>query len=143
MSVRAARQTDSAAGEKKEEETALEHLKIYREQYDQLPVRFQNKIDHDLNYLSNAGIPGLKKIYLFGSCARGKVRSTSDVDLMILTEDRLTDRALAADIRWTLDEAIDGVRTDVVFTCEGAESASRVFRKETDRDKKLILEVMQ
>lgn len=84
MSVRAARQTDSAAGEKKEEETALGHLKIYREQYDQLPVRFQNKIDHDLNYLSNAGIPGLKKIYLFGSCARGQVRRTSDVDLQYL-----------------------------------------------------------
>ena len=84
MSVKAARQTDSSAGEKKEEETALGHLKIYREQYDQLPVRFQNKIDHDLNYLSNAGIPGLKKIYLFGSCARGQVRSTSDVDLQYL-----------------------------------------------------------
>lgn len=126
------------------EEPALGHLiKVYREPYDQMSVRFRNKIDHDLNYLSNAGIPGLKKIYLFGSCVRGQVRSTSDVDLMILTEDRLTDRVLAADIRWTLDEAIDGVRTGVVFTCEGAESASRIFRKETDGDKKRILEVMQ
>ena len=116
---------------------------IHREKYKDLPLRFQKKIEHDLQYVTNAGIPGLKKIYLFGSCARGEVRSTSDIDLLILTESRITDRALTADIRWTLDEAIDGVRTDVVFTCEGAESASRVFRKETDRDKKLILEVMQ
>ena len=51
-------------------------------------------------------------------------------------------RVLAADIRWTLDEPIDGVRTDVTYTHEGAELSSRVFKKEVDRDKKLILEVI-
>lgn len=116
---------------------------IHREEYENLPVRFQNKIIHDLQYLVNAGIPGLKKIYLFGSCARGRVRSTSDVDLMILTEKKIIDRTISSDIRWTLDDPIDGVRTDVVFACEGMDGASRVFKKEVDRDKKLILEVME
>ena len=114
---------------------------IYSEELENLPVRFKNKIEYDLQYLMKAEIPGLKKIYLFGSCARGEVRSTSDVDLMILTEDRINDRALTALIRWTLDEPIEGVRTDVVFTYKGAEPSSRVFKKEVERDKKLLLEV--
>ena len=91
----------------------------------------------------SAEIPGLKKIYLFGSCARGEVRSTSDIDLLILTESRITDRTLTSDIRWTLDDPIDGVRTDVVFTSKGAERSSRIFKREVDRDKKLILEVTE
>ncbi len=116
---------------------------IHREEYKDLPLRFQKKLEHDLQYVTNAGIPGLKKIYLFGSCARGEVRSTSDIDLMILTESRITDRTLTSDIRWTLDDPIDGVRTDVVFACEGMKGSSRVFKREVDRDKKLILEVTE
>ena len=116
---------------------------IHREEYKDLPLRFQKKLEHDLQYVTNAGIPGLKKIYLFGSCARGEVRSTSDIDLMILTESRITDRTLTSDIRWTLDDPIDGVRTDVVFACEGMKGSSWVFKREVDRDKKLILEVTE
>ena len=104
---------------------------IHREEYKDLPLRFQKKLEHDLQYVTNAGIPGLKKIYLFGSCARGEVRS------------RITDRTLTSDIRWTLDDPIDGVRTDVVFACEGMKGSSRVFKREVDRDKKLILEVTE
>ena len=120
----------------------LKSIKMYKEMYADLPLRFQKKIDNDLQYLIKSQIPGLRKVFLFGSCARGEVKSTSDVDLLILTETRITDRLLAADVRWTLDEAIDGVRTDVTYTHEGAELSSRVFKKEVDRDKKLILEVV-
>ncbi len=116
---------------------------IHREEYEDLPLRFQKKIEHDLQYVTNAGIPGLKKIYLFGSCARGEVRSTSDIDLMILTEKRVTDRTLTSDIRWTLDDPINGVRTDVVFACAGMKESSQIFRNEVERDKKLILEVTE
>ena len=121
----------------------MKQVKVYKKEYEKLPVRFQKKLESDLNYLIKAEIPGLKKIYLFGSCARGEVRSTSDIDLLILTESRITDRTLTSDIRWTLDDPIDGVRTDVVFTSEGMEGSSRVLKKEVDRDKKLILEVTE
>ena len=120
----------------------MANIKIYKAAYADLPLRFQKKIEHDLQYLIKSHIHGLKKVFLFGSCARGEVRSTSDVDLLILTETRISYRVLAADIRWTLDEPIDGVRTDVTYTHEGAELSSRVFKKEVDRDKKLILEVI-
>ncbi len=120
-----------------------DHVKIYKKEYENLPIRFQNKITHDLDYLIKARIPGLKKVYLFGSCARGEVRSTSDVDLLILTEKRITDRTLSAMIRWTLDEDIEGIRTDVAYTYENAEFGSQAFQREISRDKKLLLEVVE
>lgn len=119
------------------------NVKIYREEFDHLPARFKRKIEHDLQYLLKAQIPGLKKVYLFGSCARGQVRSTSDVDLMIQTAGRVADRALTADIRWELDQEMDGVRTDVVYTYDNGEAMSRIFKKEVERDRKLIMEVME
>ena len=69
------------------------------------------------------------------------MRSTSDIDLLIVTEKRITDRELAADIRWTLDEDIDGIRTDVVYTNDEVRKEYSVFNKELERDRKLILEV--
>lgn len=80
-------------------------------------------------------------MYLFGSCARGEVRSTSDIDLLIITEGKMQDRTLAADIRWSLDVPRDGVRTDVVYRSEETCGGSAVFDRELERDKKLILEV--
>ncbi len=116
-------------------------IRILREQYENLPARFVRKIDFDLRYLSEKNIPGLKGVYLFGSLARREARSTSDVDLLIVTEKKLEDREMAADIRWTLDEAIDGVRTDVVYRSEEHEAEKTVFGTVVNRDKILILEV--
>lgn len=118
-----------------------ENIKIYKENYENLPGRFVEKIEHDIQYILNAGIPDLKKIYLFGSCARGEVRSSSDVDLLILTAHKINDRILAADIRWTLDEPIKGVRTDIVYKNEESEKLNNVFENVVSRDKKIILEV--
>lgn len=118
-------------------------IKVYKENYDFLPKRFAEKIECDLRFLMNAGIPKLKKVYIFGSCARGEVRSTSDVDLLILTEQKIEDRELAADIRWTLDEPRQGVRTDVVYKNEQSENADTVFENVVNRDKKLVLEVIE
>lgn len=118
-----------------------ETVKIYTEQYNCLPGRFARKIEHDLHYILQKQIPGLRRIYLFGSAARGEVRSTSDIDLLIVTEKRMTDRKLAAEIRWTLDEDIDGVRTDLVYMNEQTKQEPSAFNRELERDKKLILEV--
>lgn len=121
----------------------LEDIKIYKENYENLPDRFVVKIEHDIYYLLNAGIPDLKKIYLFGSCARGEVRSSSDVDILILTAHKINDRMLAADIRWTLDEPINGIRTDIVYKNEESECMDNVFENVVNRDKKVIVEVIK
>ena len=118
-------------------------IKIYRENYEHLPKRFVDKIESDLDYLIKADIPGLKGVYLFGSCARGNIRNGSDIDLLIFTEQKLEDRALAADIRWTLDDEISGISTDVVYTNEESIKENTIFKRILNRDKKLILEVMK
>lgn len=118
-------------------------IKIYRENYEHLPKRFVDKIESDLDYLIKADIPGLKGVYLFGSCARGNIRNGSDIDLLIFTEQKLEDRALAADIRWTLDDEISGISTDVVYANEESIKENTIFKRILNRDKKLILEVMK
>ena len=117
------------------------HVNIYRENYRTLPERFIRKIEHGLQYIIDAGIPDLNKVFLFGSCARGKVHSTSDVDLLILTREKMQDRMLAADIRWTLDEPLEGIRTDVVYMNEDSIKDKSTFKDAVNKSKRLILEV--
>ena len=118
-------------------------IKIYRENYEHLPKRFVDKIESHLDCLIEAYIHGLEGVYLFGSCARGNIRNGSDIDLLIFTEQKLEDRALAADIRWTLDDEISGISTDVVYTNEESIKENTIFKRILNRDKKLILEVMK
>ena len=120
-----------------------QNVKIYKENYVNLPGRFVEKIEHDIRFLLEADIKGLKKIYLFGSCARGDVRSSSDVDLLVVTDQKISDRALAADIRWSLDEPVNGVKTDIVYKNEASEEMQNVFENIVNREKKIILEVIR
>ncbi len=77
-----------------------------------LSKRFKNKFDKDLDFLtSNYDI---EKIILFGSCARGTYKVTSDLDLLVLTKEDLT-RQERGEIHSTLDEPLDKVSTDVVL----------------------------
>ena len=117
-------------------------IKIHRENYEYLPKRFVDKIDADIDYIVKADIPGLKGVYLFGSCARGELKSTSDVDMLIITEKKLEDRMLASDIRWTLAESKCGINTDLVYMNEESVEEDTVFKKAVRRDRKIILEVM-
>lgn len=119
------------------------HIKIYNENYAGLPGRFVQKINSDIDYLLSAEIPGLRSVYLFGSCARGEVRSSSDVDLLIVTDKKIEDRMLASDIRWTLEEEKDGIRTDIVYMNEDSIEENSVFKNVVNRDKKIILEVIE
>ncbi len=120
-----------------------QNIKIYKENYEYLPGRFIEKIEHDIRCLLEADIAGLKKVYLFGSCARGDIRSSSDVDLLVVTDRKISDRVLAANIRWSLDEPINGVRTDVVYKNETSEEVKNVFENTVNREKKMILEVIR
>ena len=120
-----------------------QNIKIYKENYENMPDRVIRKIEHDICCLLEKDIKGLKRVYLFGSCARGDVRSSSDVDLMVVTERKISDRVLAADIRWSLDEPINGVRTDVVYKNEASEEMKNVFENIVNREKKIILEVIR
>ena len=65
------------------------------------------------------------------------------MDLMVVTARRISDRALATDIRWSLDEPINGIRTDIVYKNEASEEMRSVFENAVNREKKMILEVIE
>lgn len=80
-----------------------------------LPARFRNKLQQDIDYLLNKCYSDLLEIRVFGSCATGQYRASSDIDLLIITKELISDRFLRGEIQEALDEPLDGVTTDVVF----------------------------
>lgn len=104
----------------------------------QLPSRFEGKLTQDIQYLINYNIPTLESIILFGSCARGTIRVTSDIDLLVITQDPIT-RMIRGDIASTLEEELDAVHTDVIFyTKDQLENSSRLFTTQIKKDGILI-----
>ncbi|MCI9238929.1 hypothetical protein AALA13_00025 [Lachnospiraceae bacterium 50-23] len=41
-----------------------QNIRIYKENYEKLPDRFIEKVEHDIRYLLNADIAGLKRVYM-------------------------------------------------------------------------------
>lgn len=106
---------------------------------EELPIRFQQKIKMDINYILSLGVDGLEQICLFGSLARGDYRWDSDVDLAIITHEPLTDHYLRGSIIDQLDEEVNGVSTDVVFrSINSTDCLSDTFTKLFDRDKVIL-----
>jgi len=79
-----------------------------------LPDRFKEKIDRDLSKILSAGIIDLHSIILFGSCANGKLKATSDIDLLIISQEKVP-RSIRSDLYSECQEPIRGVSTDLVF----------------------------
>lgn len=99
-----------------------------------LPLRFEQKLLSDVDYLSSYNIPGLETIILFGSCARNTIRITSDVDLLIITSYPL-ERIMCGEIASVLEEEIDKVHTDVIFyTREQYENSARLFTQQVKKE---------
>lgn len=57
------------------------------------------------------------EVRLFGSCAKGSFSAGSDLDILILTKEKLTDREKRGYIRELIDDALDhyNLESDVVF----------------------------
>ena len=87
-------------------------IKALRESY--LPERSVNKIIKDCQCIFDKSIGDLLYIVLFGSCARGNLDINSDVDLLVITKNRI-DREIKIDLDYELDEEQEGVSTDIVF----------------------------
>ena len=96
-----------------------------------LPARFHNKLQQDLDYLLSKNFSDLLEIRVFGSCATGQYKASSDIDLLVITKEKLENRFLRGEIQETLDEPLDGVSTDVVFyTMESYLKSQDVFSSE-------------
>lgn len=104
-----------------------------------IPERFLQKLRKDLTYIEASHIPNLEKIILFGSVASGRIKINSDIDLLIVTKELVTDRMLKAHIRDELSEKENGVTSDVVFYIQDSyENSMDLFTKQI-RDNGIIL----
>lgn len=99
-----------------------------------LPERFSKKLNKDVDYLLNYEGIEIEKIILFGSCARGACKVTSDIDLCLITKDSI-ERYIRGDITSFLDEEVDCVKTDIVFfTLESFEESMSLIVKQIKTD---------
>lgn len=109
-----------------------------------LPSRFENKLRRDLLVIEKSQIPGITEVRIFGSGATGKLRASSDLDLLILTEKPVKERVLRAEISEQLDMEWDGVSTDCVFyTMESFQTGQDTFSKELRRDSIIVWKVRE
>ena len=103
------------------------------------PYRFQNKLQQDIRYILSNCISNIYEIRIFGSCATGQFRATSDIDLLIITIEKMEDRTFKGKLQEALDEPMDGVSTDVVFyTVQSYLEAQDLFSKELRKESCLL-----
>lgn len=95
-----------------------------------LPNRFFDKIIKDVDYILKSGINTLEFIVLFGSCANGKLKITSDIDLLVITNEK-PNQVLRGDIASELAVPIKNVATDAIFyTIDEIKSGKSLFLKQ-------------
>ena len=84
----------------------------------ELPVKYKAAIVEAVNIITKKDIPELKKIILFGSCARLHLHVGSDIDLLIVTKKVVRDRRLLGYLRADLEFLPDEIMGDMVFATE-------------------------
>ncbi len=103
-----------------------------------LPARFCETIKQVTELLLAEEIPGLMALVLFGSAAREEsIRSSSDVDIAVVTKEKLTNRILLANLR----DLVEGLscKVDLAFVSLPAlESPEDTFLKNFVRDAKVL-----
>mgnify|MGYP003275857405 CR=1 FL=1 len=85
-----------------------------------LPSRFKNGLAAAINVINAMDIPTFCFTVLFGSCASGRLKTSSDIDLLIVTKEKILDRELRSRIREQIDQALEAfqVSADIVFYTE-------------------------
>ena len=85
-----------------------------------LPDRYKRGLHAALRMIYSIPIEGFLYVILYGSCATGKIKTTSDIDLLIVTEKKIADRQLRSLLREKVDQAVEAlnVSTDIVFYTE-------------------------
>ena len=82
-----------------------------------VPVQYKIYILEAIRGMSQFNF--IKKIYLFGSCARGSIKPYSDVDLLIITDEKLSDFVICNQILEVLPEMHGStLYSDTIFLSE-------------------------
>lgn len=97
-----------------------------------LPQRFIKDIESIVNRLVELLGENLREIILFGSCARGEMKTGSDIDLLVITNFPVDTHEQRGRIRDSLDE----YNVDLVFYIqEMFNEATSLFVNNIKRDK--------
>ena len=85
-----------------------------------LPDRYNRGLLAVLRVIYSMNIEGFLYVILYGSCVTGKIKTSSDIDLLIVTEKKLVDRQLRSLIRENVDQTVEllNVTLDIVFYTE-------------------------
>ena len=85
-----------------------------------LPDRYKRGLLAALRVIYSMNIEGFLYVILYGSCVTGKIKTSSDIDLLIVTEKKLVDRQLRSLIRENVDQTVEllNVTLDIVFYTE-------------------------
>ena len=103
-----------------------------------LKPKFTKKIIQCVDYIVKT-VPSVEEVYLFGSCARGEAKWDSDVDIAIVTKEKINDRTLRGTVQCELEWPNDGgVKADIKFRTRDTQGWSRIFEKLYNEDKKLL-----
>lgn len=96
-----------------------------------LPERFINNIKEILLILTATLNDNLSEIILFGSCARGEIKTGSDIDLLIITHVPIDTHKARGEIR----DLLDDYNVDLVFySKEMFQDATSLFVNNIKRD---------
>lgn len=96
-----------------------------------LPQRFVKDIHSVIDILSTNIEHHLVEIILFGSCARGELKTGSDIDLLIITDKPIDTHEERGRIR----DLVDLYNVDLVFyTQEVFEASTSLFVKNIKQD---------
>lgn len=104
----------------------------------ELPEKFYNKLEDSIRIILKH-VDDVEEIDLFGSCARGDMRWDSDIDLAVITENKIEKPEIRGMVIDILDEpSILGVKADVIFRTKDMVDMSDTFRTLFYEDRRVV-----
>lgn len=101
-----------------------------------LPKRFEDTISTVKGKLLEMKVQNIEAILVFGSVSRGVIKSSSDVDILVILNEPIKDRVLMATIKECEDDNPCDVDITVMYYANLL--YSNTFNRNIMRDSKLI-----
>lgn len=99
--------------------------------------RFKPTLDYAVDIIKRNLGDKIQEIWVFGSCAKGTAKLTSDMDIMVSLKDNSMTRSVRFDLYDHLQEL--PVKVDLHFCINGSvNSYSEIFSKEVENTKVVI-----
>lgn len=105
----------------------------------EISKRYKESIIEAIDIILSFKIIDLRKIILFGSCARLDITVASDIDLLIVTDKSIRDRIIKSELRSRGEELSTEIVADMVFATTEMIKSSEMKLFEFIRDEGIVL----